>query len=110
MFKSYSIGAFVGYNDKSQGYEYELIVRDSDFTIETRIILREVITINDVIDIIINIYDSRSLNVSYNLFLFMSYEEELFGMDVQYQIKYYQQHSVKYSQYHEQIEKYFLLK
>lgn len=105
MFKDYKY-KHLGYDTK----KYSITIIDSEF--------EEVINSFDnaydakiVVETIIKTYSSRSLNVPYNLFLYMlKITNKVNFWNIKNLIKYYQKYIPEYQQYHSQIEKYLLLK
>lgn len=61
-----------------------------------------------VVSSIIKIYTKKQLNVSKNLFLFMKYDQSIYGLGVEQQINYYKRHIDNINDYLPEINKYLL--
>jgi len=110
MFRSCSITSRSNIPVISQerpNYEYEVTIVDDDF-FETKTVFANVATEAAAIALI-DIYSQKNLNVAGNLALLMRYVEHNFpALDINLQIRAYQNNIPEYSKYHDQVMGYLV--
>src|ERR1700742_708322 len=111
MFVSIKKKKFLGLNSKTELYEYEFELTDSEFgTVVTRAESAGEGAFADDVGIIISEYSKRNLNVASNLMKLIIFNERKYNWSINAQLNYYRKYQLLFSkEIEEELQKYLVL-